>query len=79
MPVGVLFRVELDRNRAESLRFSPALLSCDREGFRAWPMLFCDSASGDETRSDLGRGWPDVGTGDGDAAVFLAKGLLRHF
>jgi hypothetical protein len=43
VPAGVLLRIELDRNRVESLRFSPALLSCDRDGFRTWPILFCDS------------------------------------
>lgn len=55
VPAGVVFRVELDRNRAESLRPRGALLTCDNDWFRAWPM-FCDSASGEETSKDFGRG-----------------------
>lgn len=76
VPIGVLLRVEFDRNRVVSFRPS-GLLSCVNDGFRMCAILGSVSASGDETRLDFGR-VAGVGPGDGDA-VFLAKGLCREF
>ena len=54
MPTGVLFRCELERNR-ESLRPRAGLLRLVRERLRRCPMLVSISASGDDTRAELGR------------------------
>ena len=80
VPAGVLLRFELARNRVESLRPNSGLLSWVRDWLRACVMA-CDgcSASGDETRADLGRGESGAGTAAGEGEdAFLAKGLLRH-
>jgi hypothetical protein len=76
VPAGVLFRCEFDLRRVEPLRSSPED-KCEREWFRACPMLVCDSASGDETRADLGREVVGGGPGEGEAE-FRANGLARH-
>jgi hypothetical protein len=73
VPAGVLFRTELDRSRAESLRPNSGLLSCVRDWLRRWPIFGSASARDDEMRPDFGRG---VVVGPG---VVLAKGLWREF
>jgi hypothetical protein len=77
VPIGVLLRVEFDRNRVVPLRPGSGLLSCVSDWFRRCAAILGSvSASGDETRPDFGR-VAGVGPGDGDA-VFLAKGLCRE-
>lgn len=82
MPTGVLFRLELERRRAESLRPSMGLLRLVRlvrlvrERLRRWPMAGSASARGEEKRADLGR--LAVSVPGGGVVVFLAKGLLRE-
>jgi hypothetical protein len=78
VPTGVLFRAELDRSRAESLRPSNGLASCVRDWLRRWPIFGSVSKSGDETRADTGRPLGAGPPGGGDC-VFLANGLLREF
>jgi len=79
VPTGVLFRFELERRRAESLRPSMGLLRLlrlVRERLRRWPMAGSASARGEEKRADLGRLAVSVpGCG---VDVFLTKGLLRE-
>jgi hypothetical protein len=66
VPAGVLFRVELDRNRAESLRPSNGAASCVRDWLRRWPILGSASKSGDETRAETGRAAVGGPPGGGD-------------
>ena len=61
VPAGVLFRFESERNRVESLRPMPGLLSWTSDWFRAWAMTGCGSASGEDSRADLGRMVAGVG------------------
>jgi len=79
VPTGVLFRFELERRRAESLRPSMEplrLVRLVRERLRRWPMAGSASARGEEKRADLGR--LAVSVPGGGVDVFLAKGLLRE-
>jgi hypothetical protein len=66
VPAGVLFRTELDRSRAESLRPNSGLLSCVRDWLRRWPILGSASKSGDETRAETGRAAVGGPPGGGD-------------
>ena len=80
VPAGVLLRFELARRRVESLRPSSGLLSWLRDWLRTCVMAWDGwSASGDETRADLGLGASGAGTAacEGEEE-FLAKGLFRH-